>query len=73
MTAASGKRLRRADELTERHMGRVVTVGDVSGILAATMPCADGVVLVLIVGGARAVFPLDRDAVVEVVRAEASA
>lgn len=62
------KRLHHAGDLDSRHVGRMVRVGDVEGHLTGIVPCADRVDLVLIVGGARAIFPLTRDADVEVWR-----
>jgi len=59
VTAPRHSRVIRADELSERHMGRWVKVGDVTGELAALLPVAGTVHLVAIVGGARAVFALD--------------
>jgi hypothetical protein len=56
--------LRRADQLNDRHMGK----NNVTGTLAGLLPVANHITLVLIVGGARAFFALDRDAAVEVRR-----
>lgn len=63
--------LRPASMITDRHLARqaTVTVGDVSGTLAAVLPVRGQVTLVLIVGGSRAVFQLDATTVVEVERA----
>jgi hypothetical protein len=60
--------LRRADQLNERHMGKNITIGDITGTLTGLIPVANHITLVLIVGGARAFFALDRDAAVEVRR-----
>ena len=42
--------IRRLDTLTTTHMGRQVTVHGLTGTLAALLPVADTVQLVLIVG-----------------------
>lgn len=60
------KRLVRAIDLTDRHMGRLARIGNVEGVLAAVMTGLTRVDVVLIVGGSRAIFPLDHDAHVEV-------
>jgi hypothetical protein len=64
--------LRRADQVSDRHMGKTITIGDVTGTLTGLIPVANHITLVLIVGGARAFFALDRDAAVEVWREGAS-
>lgn len=61
-----GKRLMQAGALNERHMGRLVRIGDVEGQLIGLMTSQVRVDVVLIVGGARAIFPLAPDAAVEV-------
>jgi len=71
MTTPRHSRVIRADELTDRHMGRWVKVGDVTGELAALMPVAGTVHLVAIVGGSRAVFALDAGTHVEHWKGEA--
>lgn len=60
------RRLVRARELADRHMNRLVRIGQVEGSLVGLIPHHSRVDLVLIVGGARAFFPLDLDAHVEV-------
>lgn len=62
--------LRRADALGDRHLGRMVRVGDVTGQLIGLYPANGQVVLVCIVGAARAIFALDPHAHVEVWRPE---
>lgn len=56
-----------AAELSDRHMGRMLKIGAVEGTLTGIIPRPNsgGVDLVLIVGGARAVFQLDAGAQVE--------
>lgn len=62
----TGKRMVAAGQLAERHMGRIARIRDVEGVLAAVMTSTKRVDVVLIVGSARAIFPLDHDAHVEV-------
>lgn len=64
-TCPRHSRVIRADELTERHMGRLVKVGEVVGELIALVPATGRINLIAIVGGSRAVFPLDPAAHVE--------
>lgn len=51
MTATSGKRLHRIDALTETHMGRIVDVNGLQGVLEGVIPVAGRYVLRLRVGG----------------------
>lgn len=60
------KRLVRAAELSERHMSRDVRIGAVEGSLVGLVHSSIRVDVVLVVGGARAIFPLAHDAHVEV-------
>lgn len=60
------KRLVPAVRLDERHMNRIVRIGDVEGPLVGLMHSSTGVDVVLIVGGSRAIFSLDLAAHVEV-------
>lgn len=65
--------LRRADALTDRHFGKTVRFGQVEGVLTdiLPLPAGKGIVLGLVIGGARAFTDaLAPDAVVEVVRRE---
>ena len=69
--------LRRADAISTAAIARQATVtmpgpSRVTGRLDAVLPVGDRVTFVLIVGGARAIFQLDRAEVVEVWRAGAS-
>lgn len=61
-----GKQLVRAEQLEDRHMNRLVRIGDVEGQLVGLVPSRSCVDFVLIVGGSRAIFPLALDAAVEV-------
>jgi hypothetical protein len=61
-----GKSLVCAVDLSDRHMGRVVRIGDIEGSLVGLIPSRSRVDVVLIVGGGRAIFPLALDAAVEV-------
>lgn len=58
-------RVVRADELSERHMGRWVRVGDITGTLTGLLPVADQVTLALVVGTCRAWLPVEAGAHVE--------
>lgn len=51
---STGKRLRRLSELTDRHIGREVTINDLTGTLTGLIPVGDRVIAALIVGRARA-------------------
>lgn len=67
--------LRTASQISTDMLNRqaTVTIGNVTGQLAAILPVADRVWLVLIVGGARASFQLDADTPVEVHRQQQGA
>lgn len=58
---------RRADEISDRSvkLQANVTIGHVTGRLDSVMPVGDRVTIVLVVGGARAVFQLDADTIVD--------
>lgn len=60
------RRLVRAADLSDGQMGRIVRIGHVEGQLIGLMTSQVRVDVVLIVGGARAIFPLAPDAEVEV-------
>lgn len=60
------KRLIRAGELDDRHMGRVVRIGDVEGELIGLNPMSREVHIELLIGGSRALFALEHFAEVEV-------
>ena len=62
------RRLVRASDLTDRHMGREIRVIDVEGRLVGLDPRNQYVVVVLQVGSSRAVFHLDPSASVEIGR-----
>lgn len=61
-----GKQLVPAGELADRHMNRVVQIGNVEGPLVGLIPGRTRVDVVLVVGGRRAFFQLDPAAHVEV-------
>lgn len=48
-----GNRLRAINNLSDTHLGRTVTIGDLTGKLAGLIPVGSNVQAVLIVGGAR--------------------
>lgn len=56
----------RAADLAERHMARSVRIGAIEGSLVGLIHSLSHVDVVLIVGGARAIFQLDLEAHVEV-------
>ncbi|WP_418061760.1 hypothetical protein [Pimelobacter simplex] len=60
------RRLVRAGELSDRHMGRIVRIREVEGQLVGLVPHRTRIDVALLVGGAHAIFPLDLDAAVEV-------
>jgi len=66
VVAFRAKRLVCAAELSDRHMGRVVRIREVEGVLVALVPHHTRIDVALRVGGSHAIFPLDLDAAVEV-------
>lgn len=66
VSISQGCRSIRAAALNERHMGRLIRIGNTEGPLIALMTSQVRVDVVLIVGGARAIFPLAPDTEVEV-------
>lgn len=60
------RRLIRACELSDNHMGRHLRIGDVEGVLRVLDPRRTHVVVVLDIGGLKAEFHLLPDAAVEV-------
>jgi hypothetical protein len=58
--------IRTASALSERHMGKTVTIGAVSGELISVHTCRGRTDVELIVGGHRAVFSLGPETEVEV-------
>jgi hypothetical protein len=61
-----GKHLVHAADLSDRHMNRVIRIGNVEGPLVGLVPSRSRIDVVLIVGGSRAIFPLALDVAVEV-------
>lgn len=53
MTAPRGARLRLIRDITEVHLGRTVTVANLTGTLAGLIPVGGRYQAVLILGGAR--------------------
>lgn len=68
VVAFKGKQLLTAADLSDRHMGREVRIGDIEGVLITLDPRRGEVVVGLMVGGSRALFALDPGAAVEVGR-----
>lgn len=66
VVAFQHRRLVRAAELSDRHMGRVVRIREVEGQLVGLIPHRTRIDVYLLVGGSRAIFPLALDAAVEV-------
>lgn len=62
------RRLIRASEISDNHMGRHLRIGDVEGVLKVLDPRRAHVVVVLDVGGLKAEFHLLPGAAVEVGR-----
>ncbi|MFJ9313772.1 hypothetical protein ACIRN4_06225 [Pimelobacter simplex] len=60
------RRLVRAGKLSDRHVGRVVRIREVEGVLVALNPHRTRIYVALLVGGSHAIFPLALDAAVEV-------
>lgn len=58
--------LKRADELTEKDMGRCIVIGNIDGELASLMPVSGHIHIGLIVAGDRAWFTLLPDVHVDV-------
>ena len=48
-----GNRLRTVGTLLDAHLGRTVTIGDLTGVLAGVVPLGQTTQLALIVGGSR--------------------
>lgn len=57
---------RRADQLSERHMDRAITVGDVTGTLRSTHTCRGVTEVELLVNGLRSLWFLLPETEVEV-------
>lgn len=66
VVAFRAKRLVCAGALSDRHMGRVVRIREVEGVLVGLVPHRDRIDVDLLVGGSHAIFPLALDATVEV-------
>lgn len=66
----TGKQMRPASALEDRHLGWNIRIGGVTGTLTGILPIPNGggFELAVLVGGARAWFPLASDAGVEVWR-----
>lgn len=67
-TTFQHRRLVTADQILDRHVGREVSIGNVTGVLIGANNMRGRVDLTLMVGKSRAEFMLTADAVVEIGR-----